>query len=139
VRARQAFEQLSGAGQRRTIARRLVLDALDETGAHRSAADIHARVAAVAPSLTLSTVYRTLSTLADCGLVHVLTRGGEARYGFADQPHHHSVCSGCGRTTEIPPDAVAELLPQLESVAGLHLAADGITLTGVCTDCARRS
>lgn len=138
ARARRAFEQLRGAGQRGTLARQLVLDALDETGGHLSATDIHARVARKAPSVTLSTVYRTLATLADYGLVHVLSHGGEARYGFADQPHHHSVCTECGRTRQIPPDAVVDLIPALERAGGLRLATDGITLTGTCPDCARK-
>lgn len=134
-RARRVYDQLADSGTRRTVARQLVLDALDEGGGHRSAADIHQRIVAHAPTVTLSTVYRTLATLTDHGLVHTLTQGGEVHYGFADQPHHHGVCSRCGRTTEISAQAVADLITPLEQVSGLRLAPDGITLTGLCPAC----
>lgn len=135
-RARRAYNQLADSGTRRTIARQLVLDALDESGGHRSAADIHERIATHAPTVTLSTVYRTLATLTEHGLVHTLTRGGEVHYGFADTPHHHGVCSRCGTTVEVSADAVADLIRPLEEASGLRLAPDGITLTGLCRSCA---
>lgn len=135
TRARRAYEQLGDTGTRRTVARQLVLDALDEDGGHRSAADIHERIVTRAPTVTLSTVYRTLATLTEHGLVHTLTRGGEVHYGFADAPHHHGVCSGCGTTTEIPADAVADIIGPLQKASGLAIAPDGITLTGLCRDC----
>jgi len=136
TRARRAYAQLAGTGARRTIARQLVLDALDENGGHRSAADIHELIVGRAPAVTLSTVYRTLSTLTEHGLVHTLTRGGEVHYGFADAPHHHGVCTGCGTTTEIPAEMVADLVDRLQRAAGLTLAPDGITLAGLCPACA---
>jgi Fe2+ or Zn2+ uptake regulation protein len=134
-RARRAYDQLAHTGTRRTIARQLVLDALDESGGHRSAADIHERIVVQAPTVTLSTVYRTLATLTEHGLVHTLTKGNEVHYGFADAPHHHGVCSHCGTTIEIPASAVAELIKPLERASGLTLAPDGITLTGICRNC----
>src|SRR5882757_6651979 len=103
---------------------------------HRSAADIHDLIVGRAPAVTLSTVYRTLSTLTEHGLVHTLTRGGEVHYGFADAPHHHGVCTGCGTTTEIPAEMVADLVDRLQRAAGLTLAPDGITLAGLCPACA---
>jgi Fur family ferric uptake transcriptional regulator len=136
TRARRAYEQLADTGTRRTVARQLVLDALDEEGGHRSAADIYDRIVDRAPTVTLSTVYRTLATLTDHGLVHTLTRGGEVHYGFADAPHHHGVCSRCGTTTEIPATAVADVIGRLQEASGLMIAPDGITLTGLCRDCA---
>lgn len=134
-RARRAVDRLGEIGQRRTIARQLVLDALDDAGGHRSAAQVYSRIAAEHSTVTLSTVYRTLTTLVDCGLVHVLSYGNEARYGFADLPHHHAVCTGCGATTQIPDSALADVLPRLQDVSGLVLATDGVTLTGLCQRC----
>lgn len=133
-RAGQAMERLHATGRRRTTARRLVLQALAEADGHLSAADVHIRLADSSP-LSLSTVHRTLATLADHGLVHALGQPGEARYGLADRPHHHGVCDGCGRTVEIPATALADLLPRLEEATGFVLT-PGLTLTGHCPDCA---
>lgn len=135
VRARRAFDRLVGAGSRRTLARQLVLDVLDEDGGHLPAADIHAQVATHSPAVTLSTVYRTLATLTDHHLVHTFAVGGEAHYGLADDPHHHAICTGCGTATEIPAESVTDLIPRLQHAAGLTIDAGGITLTGLCPHC----
>lgn len=133
-----AFEQLSDAGSRRTTARKLVLDALDEDGGHQPVAEIHARVLARSPAVTLSTVYRTLATLAELRLVHALSRGGESHYGFADEAHHHAICARCGHVADIPAGALADVIPHLQAAAGLVLDDDGITLTGLCARCMAR-
>lgn len=134
ARVRGAIDRLRATGHRRTIGRRLVLQTLAEADGHLAAADVHARLVDAHPTLNLSTVHRTLVTLADSGLIHVLAQPGQARYGLADQPHHHAVCAGCGRTSEVPAADLADLLPRLEEATGLVLA-PGLTLTGYCPDC----
>ena len=86
-----------GSGRR---CRRL-LDRLDD---FRSAQEIHEELRRTGEGIGLTTVYRTLQTLADGGEVDVLRTGtGEAVYrrcATADH-HHHLVCRRCGRTVEI--------------------------------------
>ena len=49
------------------------------------------------PTISLDTVYRTVATLADLGLVRrVALTPGPARYDANTTRHHHFVCTRCG-------------------------------------------
>ena len=68
--------------------------------------------AATGEGIGLTTVYRTLQTLADGGEVDVLRTGsGEAVYRRCATAHHHHhlVCRRCGATVEIEGPAVETL------------------------------
>ena len=78
-----------------------LLDRLDD---FRSAQDIHEELRRSGDGIGLTTVYRTLQTLADSGEVDVLrTASGEAVYRRCASAHHHHhlVCRRCGATVEI--------------------------------------
>jgi Fur family peroxide stress response transcriptional regulator len=50
------------------------------------------------PTISLDTVYRTLSTLADHGLINrVETAESLARFEASPVRHHHIICRKCGR------------------------------------------
>jgi Fur family ferric uptake transcriptional regulator len=85
----------------------------------------------------LTTVYRTLTTLVDVGVLHALTAGEPAAtYGLADQPHHHAVCQRCGGVRAIPADQLsAALALASEGSQFALLPAGGMTLHGLCPDC----
>ena len=56
----------------------------------------------------LATIYRTVTTLVDQGVLHALTlEGGVTTYGLAADPHHHAVCTRCGSIIEVPAGRLA--------------------------------
>src|ERR1700722_7405731 len=68
---------------------------------HRSVAEIHQRLHECLPAEDqppdLATIYRTVITLVDQGVLHALTlEGGVTPYGLAADTHHHAVCTRCG-------------------------------------------
>jgi Fur family ferric uptake transcriptional regulator len=83
-----------------TQQRRRIVAHLDGNLSHPTAAEIHA---AVAPGVTLSTVYNTLALLKDLGVVNELPqRGGESRFDPNAAPHHHLLCTACGALHDVP-------------------------------------
>lgn len=124
-------------GRRWTVAKSAIVEALLIGPGHLSAREIHCAVLARCPQIDQSTIYRALQTLASSQVVHALDRRGEARYGLTDRPHHHAVCSGCGRDAEIPAATAHELLTRAESTTGFRFGADSLTLLGYCTACDR--
>ena len=90
-------------GTRPTRQRRAVATALQRFEDFRSAQDIHELLRRNGENVGLSTVYRTLQTLADGGEVDMLrTQDGEALYRLCSATHHHHlVCRSCGRTVEV--------------------------------------
>jgi Fur family transcriptional regulator, ferric uptake regulator len=127
---------LHADGVKVTTARILVLRVLSDAHEHFGVQEIHTRVNAVAPPINLSTVYRTVSRLEELGLVHSISTPAEALYGLARQPHHHAVCTRCGRVTELSGAPVVEALQALEAVSGYTLSSTtSLTVHGLCTSC----
>ena len=54
------------------------------------------------PTISLDTVYRTVATLTDLGLVRRVTlTPGPARYDANTSRHHHYVCTRCGLIRDV--------------------------------------
>ena len=95
-------QQLSAAlrerGQRVTSQRLVIHRVLRELGAHATAETVLAAVADRLPGVSLPTVYATLDLLEELGAVRrVAVPGGPALFDPRTDPHHHMVCSVCGR------------------------------------------
>lgn len=87
---RRGYErQLREQGVRITRPRKVILAILSETDDHPDAMEIFRRAIAVDPSISLSTVYRTMKLLEDRGAIqrHAFA-GGPARFE-RDQGEHH--------------------------------------------------
>lgn len=85
---------------RSTRQRAAVAAALDEVDEFRSAQELHDVLKHRGDSVGLTTVYRTLQSLADAGEVDVLrTTEGEAVYRRCStgDHHHHLVCGSAAR------------------------------------------
>jgi Fur family transcriptional regulator, ferric uptake regulator len=85
----------------------------------------------------LATVYRTVTTLVDHGVLHALAvEGGLATYGPADDPHHHAVCTRCGSIIEVPAGQLASALKHAIAGSSFTLSERaGLTLHGMCPQC----
>lgn len=134
-----ALDALRAAGGRITAARRSVLELLATTDAHLSADDIAARLEATAPEVHRATVYRTLDSLRELGLVtHVHLPHGATTYHLAvdDTPGHlHLLCRGCDRVVDAPVALMAATIERAEAELGFALDPAHVALTGRCQDC----
>jgi Fur family transcriptional regulator, ferric uptake regulator len=129
--------RLRDEGSRVTTARRLVLAALvDAGGEHPTADDLGQRIQASNPEVHLSTVYRTLESLEQAGLVvRAGFRGAAATYHLADDHHHHAQCDGCGAEVELPHDAFAAVIARLRRDHGFVASPHHLVIGGRCRDC----
>ncbi len=74
--------------------------AADET--HPDVETVYEAVKTRVPTISLDTVYRTLATLTDRGLItRVQFLPGPARYDANQTRHHHFVCTRCGLVRDI--------------------------------------
>jgi Fur family ferric uptake transcriptional regulator len=124
---------------RSTRQRAAVLAVLDEADDFLSAQELHARLRATGRGVGLSTVYRTLQSLATGGDVDViLTAEGESRYRSCSSGHHHHlVCRGCGRTIEVRNTAVERWATEVGAEHGFTDVSHTLEVFGLCPDCAR--
>jgi Fe2+ or Zn2+ uptake regulation protein len=119
-----------------TTPRREILSALLRAGDHATADDVAALVQERAPDVHLSTVYRTLDSLTELGVVeHVHFAHGAAAYHLAPTDHRHLVCEVCGSVTDVPAELLQDLVHAVDSRYGFELHANHFGLTGRCAGC----
>ncbi|MBF6048110.1 MULTISPECIES: Fur family transcriptional regulator [Actinomycetes] len=125
---------------RSTKQRAAVAAALDEVDEFRSAQELHDMLKHRGASVGLTTVYRTLQSLADAGEVDVLrTSEGEAVYRRCSSGHHHHlVCRLCGKAVEVEGPAVEKWADSIAEEHGFVDVAHTIEIFGTCGDCAAK-
>jgi Fur family ferric uptake transcriptional regulator len=115
-----------------------VLTALERAGGFASAQDLHGALRASGDRVGLTTVYRTLQSLADDGEVDVLrSDAGEMVYRRCSSAahHHHLVCRGCGRTVEVEGPEVETWAEQVARRHGFRDVTHTVEVFGVCRTC----
>lgn len=127
-------EVCRAAGMRVTHQRLEIFREVAKTSEHPDADTIFQRVRERLSTVSHDTVYRTLASLEDMGLISRVDpiRGG-ARYDANCDKHHHFVCTHCGSISDIylqyePP--LPEGIENLGDVKSLHLQ-----VRGVCQNC----
>ncbi|SEF46117.1 zinc uptake regulator, Fur family [Actinacidiphila yanglinensis] len=123
---------------RSTRQRAAVAAALDEVDEFRSAQDLHDLLKHRGDSVGLTTVYRTLQSLADAGEVDVLRTGeGESVYRRCSGGghHHHLVCRACGKAVEVEGPAVEKWAESIAADHGFVDVAHTVEIVGTCAEC----
>jgi Fur family ferric uptake transcriptional regulator len=123
---------------RSTRQRTAVSRLLDDTEGFRSAQEIHEKLRHRGEGIGLTTVYRTLQTLAEAGEIDMLrTPSGEAVYRRCSAHHHHHlVCRHCGRTVEVEGPTVELWAEKVADDHGFTDIDHTIEISGRCADCA---
>jgi Fur family ferric uptake transcriptional regulator len=132
-----AVRLLHAARQRATPQRVAVLEALLQANTHLTADQMFSNLSDRVPSLTLSTVYRTLERLREVGLITETDLGEGARHFelFGDEPHHHLVCQGCGAMLDLDDRLVAPLRDRIRDELGFAPRLDHLAVFGLCAYC----
>jgi Fur family transcriptional regulator, ferric uptake regulator len=134
---------LSTAGSstrgRATRQRAAVAAALSEVDDFRSAQDLHDLLKQRGEAVGLTTVYRTLQSLAEAGEVDTMrTIEGEAVYRRCSSGHHHHlVCRTCGRTVEVEDPAVERWAENIATDHGFTDVMHTLEVFGTCAECAK--
>lgn len=125
------------SGGRVTSTRRATVETLlANTDRHISAEEIVAAVRARHSDVAESTIYRTLATLEELGVVtHMHLDHGPATFHLAHHDHRHLVCRSCHAVIETPADLYAGLVEDLERRYGFEVQDEHFALTGLCRQC----
>ncbi|WP_445256744.1 Fur family transcriptional regulator [Nocardioides aurantiacus] len=122
---------------RPTRQRRAITAALESAAEFRTAQEIHAQLEAQGARVGLSTVYRTLQSLADAGEVDSLrTEAGESSYRRCSATHHHHlVCRSCGTAVEIEGPAVERWTRAVAEQSAFRDVSHTLEIFGTCAAC----
>ena len=78
---------------------------------HPTADVVYSNVRTEFPNISLGTVYRNLTLLADLGEISRLRVGDGVDHFDADtHPHYHFVCNECGSVTDLETDGIDNVL-----------------------------
>ena len=123
--------------QRSTRQRAAVAAVLDAVPDFRSAQELHDLLKQRGENVGLTTVYRTLQSLAESGEVDVLRTGdGESIYRRCSSGHHHHlVCRVCGRAVEVEGPAVERWADKVAAEHGFTEVSHTVEIFGRCADC----
>ncbi|WP_028579508.1 Fur family transcriptional regulator [Desulfogranum japonicum] len=107
---------------------------------HPTAEILHSRLAESLPTLSLDTVYRTLTTYEKHNLIRrIETKESHARYEIATTLHHHFICDDCGQVKDFFwPDF--DTMPAPGTVAELgQIRRKNAVIHGICPECSKHN
>lgn len=129
----QLIQTLQRHNVRPSVHRIAVLEYVVNHGTHPTADEVYTAVAADFPSVSRTTVYNSLHTLVDAGLLRELDmESSTMRYDMAQQlPHSHFRCTRCGKIYDMELPAGLEHMVKpgfIVNITDLHFS-------GLCPDC----
>jgi Fur family transcriptional regulator, ferric uptake regulator len=114
---------LREAGLRVTPQRASIITLLSETDEHPNVEDLYEMARALDDTVSVATVYRTMSVLENAGLVRKLVLDdAPARYEMMPQTDHdHLVDVDSGELVEIPGTEISKLMARVASELGYEI------------------
>lgn len=131
-------KQLREQGYRVTAQRTIILETIAHMEDHISAQQVYEQVRERLPGLNLATVYRTVESLQEAGMINMLSAGGEPmRFSLRDpeHPHSHLVCHTCGSVFEVEAKEVEAFARHVEKITSFKIDSQHMTLEGLCATC----
>ena len=130
-------EMLTAKGLKPTYQRLLILDYLNgNPRKHLTAELIYEALSKETPALSLTTVYNTLGSFLEAGLISAITiTGTEVRYELTTKPHHHLLCKRCGRIIDI--DIQCPNIKR-KSIKGYKIEEVHGYFKGICKSCLKK-
>ena len=124
-------------GIRLTPQRLAIAEVVINSADHPTVRDIYERVKAFFPYVTLATVYSTLTTLEEAGVVRELPFQRQSRYDANLSPHANLVCIGCGTVVDadVGQETVAELEAVIAQESNFEIASQRVDFYGRCSGC----
>ncbi|ABK99575.1 Fur family transcriptional regulator [Pelobacter propionicus] len=124
------------SGLRVTHQRLEIYRELMEARDHPTAEQLYRRLRGRIPTLSLDTVYRTLTTLVTHGMVKRLeTVESQARFDTTRQRHHHIICKRCNEIMDFHWPLLDETPLPGEVDSWGRLDGVNVVVYGVCARC----
>lgn len=125
-------------GLRMTPQRRAIVAEIMRTQGHISPTALARRVQGDMPGVNASTIYRTLTTLEEVGvLAHAHLESGAEYHRAEDAGHVHLTCSNCGSEDDLSIDEANALVDLIERHHGFQPDLTHFAISGLCAECAQ--
>lgn len=132
-------QKLRENGLKVTPQRLSIYGLLLETTQHPSAEAIYEAVKSSMPSISFNTVYKTLGSLADSGLIKKLVvEENHYRFDADTRPHAHLLCVRCNKLEDVPGEYGKKVQLMREEFASEHertIFSEELYFFGYCCEC----
>ncbi len=138
-RMRSFVETCREKGLKATHQRMEIFRELAGSEAHPDAEAVYQSVRQRVPAISRDTVYRTLGTLEEHGLIRKAEAlSGSTRFDANTERHHHFICTVCGTIKDFHSQTLNDL-PIPDSVKSYgSIESAQVQVRGVCSACAGR-
>ncbi|MBN6186881.1 transcriptional repressor [Aneurinibacillus sp. BA2021] len=131
-----AIARIKERGGRVTVQRLAIINVLMRLD-HPTAEEIYQFMQDDFPTLSFTTVYNTLKSLKELGVVHEHYQDERSRFEITEESHHHFHCISCDKLIDIEPERISlRLEPEVE--AEYSPIESRVTLEGICKSCRER-
>ena len=131
IRARFKAQGLKVTPQRAAIYK-----ALAETTSHPTAETLFQQVSKEYPMISPNTVYYTLSTLKEAGLVKEVNYWHDgARFDANVTPHHHLICIDCRTIFDIEDRSLNQIQHKAKLPKNFQILSHQVEFYGYCAPC----
>ena len=112
-----------------------IMKHLDGNMSHPSVGDIYEALHGQFPTMSLATVYNTMETLKERGMVVELSIDpAKKRFDPNTEPHHHLICIHCKNIVDIFIDFPIRLSEKEKY--GFEILGNRVDFYGICKNCA---
>ena len=120
--------------------RQVIKDFLMTRKDHPTADVVYMNVRREYPNISLGTVYRNLSLLADLGEIRRLRVGDGVDHFDADiSEHYHAVCTECGNVTDLKISGIDQIMDIAGKDFDGEIQGHVTYFYGVCGDCCKKA
>jgi len=122
----------------RSTPQRLAIVRVVFSRSHPTVGEVYESVRRQFPTIGLATVYNTLRTMTERGLVSELPFSSAMRFDANMTPHANLVCRNCGRIEDVEfvPEHLNAMLQHLAQTAGFAPDSQRFDVYGLCRSCA---
>lgn len=129
-------EMLREKGLKVTPQRMAIYSMLSNTCSHPSAEEIYKTLIPDNPTISLATVYKTLDSFKNAGIIQELSVGnGRSNYDANIIPHPHIVCKCCGKIYDFQFEKLDVLRSSVAEKTDFLVESEQLTFYGVCPSC----
>ena len=114
-----------------------ILNAIKELSNHPTAEEVYFKIKEYNSTASKGTVYRNLKDLVSEKIITKISKPeGPDRYDFIIVPHHHLICSKCGRIFDFKYDFnIKDIKKDIKSQVGDNIDIKGFSILVICSEC----
>jgi|LSQX01.1.fsa_nt_gb Fur family peroxide stress response transcriptional regulator len=127
--------------QRNTRQRAYILKEVSQRSDHPTARDVYMAVRKKLPNISLTTVYRNLTNLADEGLIlRINVPSSPERFDKTVTTHLHTLCDECRAFADVSQqDQLFELIKKTVLASNnFHASGMDLIIRGKCSECEKK-